>query len=210
MIAFVNRQGRDELRITLYWDDRAMMTQQLEVSILAAPLAAIDRRALSQAWCTALRFAPPDRRAAPAPMRDCPGPTVPASARLCEVAPATPRVTCPLSPHVAASKRRAGGGDEAWQDALRRPRARAPLAQRIERAFSDPRSRPRRATFALGRGRTRVHVILQSTSERVVLLAICPPEVCGVVSRALSQARSALAARGIGLEPSARESRPCS
>ncbi len=30
------------------------MTQQLEVSILAAPLAAIDRRVLSQAWYAAL------------------------------------------------------------------------------------------------------------------------------------------------------------
>ncbi len=34
-----------------------MMTQQLHVSILAAPLAAIDPRALSQAWYSALRLA---------------------------------------------------------------------------------------------------------------------------------------------------------
>lgn len=34
------------------------MTAQLEVSILAAPVAAIDPRALSQAWYSALRFGP--------------------------------------------------------------------------------------------------------------------------------------------------------
>ena len=47
------------------WHHRAMMTQQLEVSILAAPLAAIDRRALSQAWYSALHLARPDRRLVP-------------------------------------------------------------------------------------------------------------------------------------------------
>jgi hypothetical protein len=46
-----------------------MMTQQLEVSILAAPLAAIDRRALSQAWYSALHLARPDR--SPVPPREC-------------------------------------------------------------------------------------------------------------------------------------------
>ena len=46
-----------------------MMTQQLEVSILAAPLAAIDRRALSQAWYSALHLARSDRSLVPS--REC-------------------------------------------------------------------------------------------------------------------------------------------
>ena len=47
------------------WHHRSMMTQQLEVSILAAPLAAIDRRALSQAWYSALHLAGPDQQGRP-------------------------------------------------------------------------------------------------------------------------------------------------
>jgi hypothetical protein len=38
-------------------DDAGMITQQLGYSILTAPLAAIDRRALSQAWYSALHLA---------------------------------------------------------------------------------------------------------------------------------------------------------
>src|SRR6202034_3463065 len=60
-----SRQPCDQCGITGRWHHRAMMTQQLEVSILAAPLAAIDRRALSQAWYSALHLATPDRRAVP-------------------------------------------------------------------------------------------------------------------------------------------------
>ena len=62
--AFSTRQPRDDGRITGRWHHRAMMTQQLEVSILAAPLAAIDRRVLSQAWYSALRLARDDAEAA--------------------------------------------------------------------------------------------------------------------------------------------------
>ena len=63
--AFSSRQPRDQCRITGPWHHRSMMTQQLEVSILAAPLAAIDRRALSQAWYSALHLARPDRAVFP-------------------------------------------------------------------------------------------------------------------------------------------------
>ncbi len=185
-----------------------MMTQRLEVSILAAPLAAIDRRALSQAWYSALRLAPQAQRtyAVRSPAR----PMVGLNARGCP-------------PRVAETLRRAGveiprvhltlatpsviSSDEAREGVLCR---RSPLAARIERAFAGPSAHPKRATFSMGRGNARVHVILQTKGEQATLLAICRPELRAVVARALAQARSALAARGIGVELRWSGGRGCS
>jgi hypothetical protein len=184
-----------------------MMTEQLEVSILATPLAAIDRRALSQAWYTALQRAPRSRTT-PATVRA----PVPAPALLHprDHAAAASRGKTP--PHlvrlVNGKPARRAGSDGVGTHVRCRPRSQ--LAQRIERAFSDSRGGLRRATFSLGRGNVRVHVILQSKGEKTVLLALCPPEVRTVVARALTEVRFALAARGIGLEVQAREVRRCS
>jgi hypothetical protein len=184
-----------------------MMTEQLEVSILAAPLAAIDRRALSQAWYTALQRAPRSRTT-PATVR---APVAPAllRARDC-VATASGGKTPPRLVGLVNGKpaRRAFGGDGIGTHV--RCRLRSQLGQRIERAFSDSRGGLRRATFSLGRGNVRVHVILQTKGEKTVLLALCPPEVRTMVARALTEVRFALAARGIGLEVQAREVLRCS
>jgi hypothetical protein len=185
-----------------------MMTEQLQVSILAAPLAAIDRRALSQAWYTALQHAPRSRTtaatlrgpvAAPALLRTreymaaaSGGKTQPCVARLVNDRPARGTFTGDgIGSHV-------------------RCRLRSQLAQRIGRTFSDSRGGLRRATFSLGRGNVRVHVVLQTKGEQTVLLALCPPEVRTFVARALTEVRFALAARGIGLEVQAKEVRRCS
>ncbi|MGA7355751.1 MAG: hypothetical protein WA431_10490 [Candidatus Cybelea sp.] len=185
-----------------------MMTEQLEVSILAAPLAAIDRRALSQAWYTALQHAPRSRTTpatvrapvgAPALLRARDGVAVTSGGR------APSRLVRLLN---GKSARGTFGGDGIGTHV--RCRLRSQLAQRIERAFSDSRGGLRRATFSLGRGNVRVHVILQTKGEKTVLLALCPPEVRTIVARALTEVRFALAARGIGLEVQAREVRRCS
>lgn len=186
-----------------------MMTQQLGVSILAAPLAAIDRRALSQAWYSALRFSPPAQPALN--VRAC-------TARLCaldggqriECGSRTPRNARRELQAVRIARNTPAAIHADGEALARRRRAPgSPLAVRIERTFAE-RSYPKRATFSLGRGGARVHVILQSTGERTTLIALCRPELRVVVSRALTQARTALAARGISLELRAFGGRGCS
>jgi hypothetical protein len=184
-----------------------MMTRELELSILAAPLQAIDRRALSQAWCSALRVGAERQRAAIwAPCESNDLAKVRAPARHIEpVSFGTKK-----SPRLARGGRAkaAKPGNEAA--AVARRSVRAPLAARIERAFSAERAHPKRATFSLGRGDARVHVILQSNGEQMMLLALCAPELRLIVGRALLQARNALAARGIPLTLGVHGGRRCS
>jgi hypothetical protein len=179
-----------------------MMTAQLEVSILAAPVAAIDPRALSQAWYSALRFGPhaspafvtrthADRTQTLADRSMSPAAAQALRSRQCD------------RPRAAAERpqRRAVSAGESWNNALRYRAARTLLAERIERAFAGSNAQPKRATFSMGRGTARVVVILQTKGKRTVLLALCRPELRSVVGRALAEARCALAARGFGIEP---------
>jgi hypothetical protein len=177
-----------------------MMTQQLEVSILAAPLAAIDRRALSQAWYSALHLAAQDRRHIPA--HDC---------RLCTVAtPGEPKP--PKDTDVSSARAPRARVQHTPQ---RKPvqittqsstirfsanRSAVPLSQRIERRFAHSTLQVKRATFSMGRGAARVHVILQTNGNVATLVALCRPQMRGVVARALAQARFALATRGVLLD----------
>jgi hypothetical protein len=185
-----------------------MMTEQLQVSILAAPLAAIDRRALSQAWYSALQRAPHRRTAAATARATMHAPAL-LRARAFRATPCggTTRMRL-VHPFNGKPERGALAGEGIGTQV--RCRFRSPLAQRIERAFSDSHGALRRATFSLGRGNVRVHVILQSRGGKTVLLALCPREVRTIVARALTEVRFALAARGIGLEVQAREVRRCS
>jgi hypothetical protein len=187
-----------------------MMTQQLNVSILAAPLEAIDRRALSQAWYSALRFAAHHPAAALAVPSRSPGRTAPPSIQSRATAPPRGSHTQAFSVRALPRKSEANGGGDGRRYLPRRRTDREPLAARIERAFSSYGSPARRATFSLGRGSVRVHVILQTRGGHTALLAICPPQARAVVSRALTQARSALAARGVGIELREVEERRCS
>ncbi|HLY03943.1 MAG TPA: hypothetical protein VKR56_15770 [Candidatus Cybelea sp.] len=184
-----------------------MMTQQLEVSILAAPLAAIDRRALSQAWYSALYLARPDRQLVPS--RDC-GPCTAATPLETkperEAEPPSPR---PTELRVARSVQTKPSKIAAQPSAPRIPANRdaVPLSLRIERRFAHSASHVKRATFSLGRGEARVHVILQTNGNVATLVALCRPQMRTVVARALAQARFALAARGFVVDVDSRGDR---
>ncbi|HVA34210.1 MAG TPA: hypothetical protein VNG31_08690 [Candidatus Baltobacteraceae bacterium] len=173
-----------------------MMTRQLDVSILSAPLAAIDRRVLSQAWYSALALARDTRAAAraqkPAVCAD------PAEAAAKTVASEFPRARrAPGAARVAL--RPAAEPERRAEDGVERRAARSSLARDIERIFCRARTQPKRATFTIGGG-ARVHVVLQTVGRRVRLVAICAPRLKGAVSAALSQARFLLARRGIGVD----------
>ncbi|HLX26047.1 MAG TPA: hypothetical protein VKR05_03580 [Candidatus Cybelea sp.] len=172
-----------------------MMTHELEVSIVAAPLEAIDRRALSQAWYSALHLASPARRSrsSAAMQRRPPMPATYPSASVLPRALTTAHLRPQLRQRATAGG--AFGGDPQLPGQV--PHSR--LAVRIERVFAAA-SIPKRATFSLGRGSARVHVVLQTTPTRTMLVALCRPELRADVGQALAQARAALAARGIALD----------
>jgi hypothetical protein len=177
-----------------------MMTQRLEVSILAAPLAAIDRRALSQAWYSALHLARQDRRLVPA--RECRPPIVATRSepeRQDELDLCRPRAAEPRAQHFVQTK----SSQVRIQPGATRisaNRGSLPLSQRIERRFAHSTSQVKRATFSMGRGAARVHVILQTNGNVATLVALCRPQMRGVVARALVQARVALSTRGVLLD----------
>lgn len=180
-----------------------MMTHELEVSVVAAPLEAIDRRVLSQAWYSALHLAAPERRFR----------SDTATRRWSRRPPACRRP--PMQPHELPApylrplpSLRATGAHVVDAPAPRQsPQSR--LAFRIERAFTAAMT-PKRATFSLGRGNARVHVVLRTTPTRTMLIALCRPELRADVGKALAQARVALAARGIALDVSKLGGRGCS
>jgi len=173
---------------------RPMMTQQVGFSILTAPLAAIDRRSLSQAWYSALHL---ETRHAPAPgpeaRRDPSAPCAPRGRLPQSSAPAGPRAAMVSAPRAPRAEMKRSAPDE-------RRAVRSPLARRIERTFLDPARRVSRATFSVEGTRARVHVTLQSRVAGLRLVAVCPLGVRAQVSRALDQARYALALRGIALQ----------
>lgn len=180
--------------------------QPLATSILTAPLAAIDRRALSQAWYSALhvqaRASKPESAARPQSPSGSPhrtdriaGPDFHGAARVNGASSSASPAKKQAVPAAGAPERRA---------------PRSPLARRIERAFLDPHTCLHRATFSVGDSEgSRVHVTLQSAGGRVRLVALCHPSARDRVARALAQARYALGARGVVLEHARIGESPC-
>jgi len=174
------------------------MTEHVNVTVLCAPVAAIDRRALSQAWYSALRLADRTRSAGDAGARPHDATGASGQSR-CE------RETPPLAersqraPAVRNARARIAEAAAATAD---RRAARSELARRIERTFFETRTPVKRASFAIGEGSARVHVMLARHGERLRLVAICSQRLRPTVARALAQARFALAARGIAIEAS--------
>ncbi len=172
-----------------------MMTQQLRFSVLSAPLAAIDRRALSQAWYSAL-FRAHDGAPADA------GVTRREIGTGCEAdAPSRAAGGRPISQRGEAIARRprptARTQPAPFGPHLDRRVPRSPLARRIERVFLHPSKPCERASFTLDGSAARVHVTLRRIGGTLRLVAICPPAARARVARALEEARFSLAARGI-------------
>lgn len=186
-----------------------MMTQQLEISILAAPLAAIDRRALSQAWYSALRLARDEQIPFTSKPRRMPV-FVPVALR--EPAAPSEAVDRRSAPKRTESPVRSNAprcSDSEARNACRL-KPRSPIVRTKNNGYADSRGSCKRATFTLGRGRARIHVVIQTKGARTTLVALCRPELRGFVARALTEARLALAARGIGVELAAQGVRRCS
>ncbi len=179
--------------------DTRMISQQIGFSILTAPLAAIDRRSLSQAWYSALHLARPSPRSS----RGQPSSKQTICARERTQAGETPCVARPVQrPAGAVPKEHALRGSAAPPE---RRAERSPLARRIERSFLDPARRTDRATFTLDGSSARVHVALQTTASGIRVIAVCPAAIRAGVARALDEVRYALAVRGIALHVDVNE-----
>jgi hypothetical protein len=179
-----------------------MMTQQIGFSIVSAPLAAIDRRALSQAWYSALHLAKSSHGPAPAPLHAVAPNNATVPLRVRNQPHAQLRNAAPYAP-----ARRARHLPRGFDSGVERRSPRSLLARRIERCFLDPARRVPRASFLLESNGTRVHVALAQLGGRMQLVAVCVPSARERVARALDEARYALAARGIVLDVDVRGAR---
>jgi len=161
------------------------------LSVVSTPLPIVDRRALSQAWYSALHLVQPDR-GAPAPLAH------PAAADSRGRASALRRSVPKRDP---ASGARAAASDNAAAPRAAVPLERrsipAPLARRVVHAFQ--RRIPARipASVALRTDAGRIHIMVRKDGPTLRLIALCTPALRDGVERALAQARYALAGRGI-------------
>jgi hypothetical protein len=177
-------------------------TAQIGISVLSAPLAAIDRRSLSQAWYSALHLARDASLPKGAPARRADARPAPASVRASGVASSVRAGAAPASSKAShRAPARAGA-------VLERRAPRLQLARRIERTLFERASSAARTTFAVGEGAGRVVVALHVGGGRVRLVALCSPALRRTVTRALDQARFALAARGIAMDTGILEGAP--
>ena len=169
------------------------------VAVVAARLADTDRRALSQAWYSALHVAERPPAAGRAPRRS------PCGAR-------------PNGSHVAHGpndppQRRSADGAARARDAARNAGARhdgsvdaerrlpkTELARRIERGLTRRPPRGAAASFAVHGAGGRVHVIVRSDGALTRVVAVCAPPLRERVERALAQARFALAGCAVRAE----------
>lgn len=171
-----------------------MMTQQLRVDVLAAPIAAIDRRALSQAWYSALHLAKsptPQHRAARTASAIEEWPATESTAKVARSRANASTITTRLVRELRAP------GPEPAED---RRALRSSLARKIEAAFLRPANSRAWATLTIGVSNAKVHISMVHTQRGLCLVAVCTPRLRDVVARALAQARYALASRGIALE----------
>ena len=170
------------------------MQQTQGVAVVAAQLAATDRRALSQAWYSALHLAgsvpaaTTRRGAFSAARTPNAGPTRSAARTAADV---------PLRSGTAF---RAAAPRTPVAEPLERRSPRTVLARGIERGLA--RRVPRRgvASFAIRTAGGRVHLLVRAGGGRTRVIAVCRAELREQVERALAHARFALAARGLCTE----------
>lgn len=178
------------------------ITEQLQFSVLTAPVAALDRRTLSQAWYSALY-------GGAAPANALKG-AIPAAqeAQRPVVRAGTARHERPeRTPSRLGGTARAAQRVQAVPGDRRAPRSA--LARKIERAILRPRSAAQKASFTIEGDQGRVHILLHTHGTQIKLVAICPPKARAYVAAALAQARYALASRGIELDAQTRGAASC-
>jgi len=177
------------------------IAEQLHFSILSAPVAAANRRALSQAWYSALyraraKNSPSEPPALAGGART--GHAIKLSGKFAHAEaftpPPRPRQITGLAPFAMPVERRA---------------PQLHLSRQIEYLVRCRESKRTAATFVLDGTRARVRVLVVSAGGTVRLIAICSKRVRDSVANALDQARYACAARGIIVRAATQEDVRC-
>jgi hypothetical protein len=182
------------------------ITEQLQFSVLSAPVAALDRRALSQAWYSALFETSDGKSAAAQPRAQLQA--APAPGARARAAEELSRVDAPVRRQTARGSGRESA-PRCESAPIERRGPRSGLARKIERAFLQPQSASRKSAFTIEGQHGRVRVLLQTRGSQLKLVAICAPTARAYVAAALAQARYALALRGIDLCAETREAQAC-
>jgi len=176
------------------------ITEQLQFSVLSAPVAGVDRRALSQAWYSALYGT---SRSVAAARRAQTGASAQRAATGVGVANGGSALAWRSSTQTPRNAPQASKLSQSNAPERRAPRS--DLARKIESALLRPRKRSGKTSFTFASASGRVHVLLQSSGSRLRLIAICSPKARAHVAAALAQARYALALRGVQVEATTRE-----
>ena len=177
--------------------------EHLQFSVLTAPIAAIDRRGLSQAWYSALYRTSGESQKRAFPPSELPfGERSPRGATATHSTPQHRNVT---DSKIACVREDSGGRNVPAE----RRAPRSALARKIERALLHPGAAARKGSFTIEGAAGRVQILLRAQGSRVKLVAICSPKAKAQVAEALAQARYALATRGVLLETQTREAAAC-
>jgi hypothetical protein len=170
-----------------------MTANNEKIAVIATRLPYVDRRALSEAWFSALHLAsdgplapkPPERRAAATlPARGRPQPGASAAGR--DTALGDARVKM-LAPERAG--RPSTGLDAPHASSRRTAVARETFAR--ARSYA-----PFRTSLTFGVDGERVALLLRRQGGTLHVVALCRPEVAEIVRRALASADLHLRARG--------------
>jgi hypothetical protein len=174
-----------------------MTTAPRSVAVVATQLPSIDRRALSQAWFSALHLAVPPPCATAARARAALNTGARPSARVGSAASPTPAAPRPPATHFVSVRTAAAG-----TISVERRSPAGELARRIERAVLRHvvRGARRNTSVAIDAGNGRIAVLIRTEGATTRIVALCSPLLRERVDRALAHARFALAAAGLRLE----------
>ncbi len=170
------------------------------VAVVATQLADTDRRALSQAWYSALHLADRPPAAAHVPPARVPCGAPPGGSRSERGANGAPQ---PRSADDGSHARNAPRTVSSRFDGAVTVERRVPktqLARRIEHGLARRPPRGVAASFAVRGAGGRVHLVVRGDGALTRVVAVCAPPLRERVERALAQARFALAARGVRAE----------
>lgn len=175
-----------------------MTTAAAPIAVVATNLAQTDRRAISQAWYSALHIAEHPHSAPPPRSRSAlaapPAGGTPARDHGARAQRAVPAAR-PVTPRGSAQ---AAGTPAASLD---RRRPATELARRIERAVERAAQRPQPlAALTIRAGDGRVQLLVRNDGGQTRIVAVCAETVRERVERALAHARFTLAGAPVIVE----------
>jgi hypothetical protein len=180
-----------------------------KIAVIETRLPYTDRRALSEAWFSALHLAHDARAAAPAKPGATPSYATVAREAMQLARGSAARARRDPARSVAHAARRAA---HAGLDVPARRASDAARTPAATRAFERARSyAPFRTSITLdGANGTRVHLIVRRVGPTLHVVALCPPAVETLVRKALASADLHFRARGERLEAGVNQTRAAS